>query len=148
MKTLRTIYPYGPNERAIKHDSEVPVGKLFFSIPRSTQRSARYRNNNDYLKDVTMTNVFTNIHSIIQNDIKDAYYKIWALLNNLLKQASELLQNESIFDININNNFYNSILDITDSYKLGKTIANNILNYKDVVNSIYIYAEVSLQFKH
>ena len=40
MKTLQTIYPYGPNERARKHDSEVAVGKLFFSIPRTMQLSA------------------------------------------------------------------------------------------------------------
>ena len=32
MKTLRTIYPYSLNERVIKHDSEVPVGELLFSI--------------------------------------------------------------------------------------------------------------------
>ena len=32
MKTLRTIYTYGLNERSRKHDSEVQVGKLFFSI--------------------------------------------------------------------------------------------------------------------
>ena len=35
------------------------------------------------------------------------------------------------------------MLDITDTYKLGKTIANNVLNYKDVVNLIYIDEEVS-----
>ena len=33
-----------------KHDSEVPVGKLFFSIPRTKQQSPRYRNNNDFEK--------------------------------------------------------------------------------------------------
>ena len=30
------------------------------------------------------------------------------------------------------------------TYKLGKTIRNNILNYKDAVNSIYVDEEVSL----
>ena len=35
MKTLRTIYPYGLIKRARQYDSEVPVGKLFFSIPRT-----------------------------------------------------------------------------------------------------------------
>ena len=28
MKTLRTIYSYGLNKRARKHDSDAPVGKL------------------------------------------------------------------------------------------------------------------------
>ena len=50
LKTLRTIYPYDLNERARRYDSEVPVEKLFFSIPRTKQRSARSRNDNDYLK--------------------------------------------------------------------------------------------------
>lgn len=63
-KTLRTVYPYGLNERAIKHDSEVPVGKLFFLI-RSKQRCARYKNRNDYFKNGTITDFFTNIHNII-----------------------------------------------------------------------------------
>ena len=46
MKTLRNICPYGLNERATKHNSEVPVEKLFFSIPRTKQRSVIYKNNN------------------------------------------------------------------------------------------------------
>ena len=62
MKTLRTIYTYSLNERARKHDSKVPLGKLFFSIPRTKQQSARYRNRNDYLKNDTIIGLFTNIH--------------------------------------------------------------------------------------
>ena len=64
VKRLRTIYPCGLNERARKHNSEVPVGKLFFFIPRTKQRSARFGNNNDYLKNDTITNFFTNSHNI------------------------------------------------------------------------------------
>ena len=66
MKVLRTIYPSGLNKIGRKHDSEAPVGKLFFSIPRTKQRSARYRKNNYYLK-ITLLQTFTNIHKIIQN---------------------------------------------------------------------------------
>ena len=29
METLRTIYSFGLNKKARKHDSEAPVGKLF-----------------------------------------------------------------------------------------------------------------------
>ena len=50
MKKLRTIYPNSLNKGARKHDSEVPVGKLFYIIPRTKERSTRYRDNNDYLK--------------------------------------------------------------------------------------------------
>ena len=71
MKTLRTIYPYGLNERARKDDSEVSVGKLLFSIRKTNQRSVRYRNSNDCLKNDTITDLLTNFHNTIQNDIKD-----------------------------------------------------------------------------
>ena len=61
MKTMRTIYLYHLNEkvRATKHDSE----------------SARYRNNNDYLKNDTITDFFTNINNI-QRETKYSFYKI------------------------------------------------------------------------
>ena len=90
MRTLRTIFPYGLNEIARKYESEVPVGKLFFPIPIIKQLSARYRNNNDYLKNDSITDLFTTIHNI-QIDIKDLFYKIRIILNNLHKQiASEI----------------------------------------------------------
>ena len=34
MKTLRTVYPYGLNDRAKSINSDVPVGKLFPPLPR------------------------------------------------------------------------------------------------------------------
>ena len=70
-----------PNEKASKHDSEIPVGKLYFSMPKMKQHSARYRNN-DYLKNYTITDFITNIHNIIQKDIKDSFYKIRTILNS------------------------------------------------------------------
>ena len=57
--------------KARKHDGEVPVEKCFFSIPRTKERYARYRNNNYNLKNDIITDFFTNIHNIIQNDIRD-----------------------------------------------------------------------------
>ena len=59
METLRTIFPYSLNERTRKYDSEVPVVKLFFSTPRTEQRSSRYRNNKDFLKNNTITELLT-----------------------------------------------------------------------------------------
>ena len=37
----------------------------FLSIPRTKQQSARYRNNNNYAKNDTIRNFFTNIYNII-----------------------------------------------------------------------------------
>ena len=127
MKTLRTIFPYSLNERTRKYDSEVPVVKLFFSTPRTDQRSSRYRNNKDFLKNNTITELLTNINNIMQNEIKDPFYKIRIILNNLkkiLKQTSpELLQNGNMLDIKTNNHFYNYVLDIIDTkiYKFKQT---------------------------
>ena len=58
------------NKRARKYDSEVSIGKPFFSIPRTKRQYARCRNKSDYLKNGTNTDFFTNMHNIIQNDIK------------------------------------------------------------------------------
>ena len=49
------------NERARKDDSKVPIGKPFFSIPKTNQRSVRHRNINDYLKIDTITDFLTSI---------------------------------------------------------------------------------------
>ena len=83
MNTVRTIYPYGLHEIVRKHDSELPVGKLLFSISRTKQQSL---NNNDYLKNNTITDVFTNIDNIIESNIKDTFYKTRIVLNNLEKK--------------------------------------------------------------
>ena len=50
--------------KARKHDGEVPVEKCFFSIPRTKERYARYRNNNYNLKNDIITDFFTNITSV------------------------------------------------------------------------------------
>lgn len=76
LKTLRTIYPYSLKKRVGKHDREVRVGKLFFSIPRTKQRYARLRKNNEYFKNEIITYFFTSIYNTIQNDNKDSFYKI------------------------------------------------------------------------
>ena len=73
MNALRNIFPYGLNEWARKHGSKVPVGKLFFSIARTKQGSARYRSNNDYLKNNTLIDFFTNINEIIQHDMRKLF---------------------------------------------------------------------------
>ena len=81
------IYLYGLNERARKHDTEAPVGKLFFFIPRTKQQSARYRNNKYYLKNDTITDFFY----IIQNEIIYSFYKMCIIVNNLKKILKQII---------------------------------------------------------
>ena len=87
MKTLRAIYPYNLHERARKKI----VNYHFFSIPRTKQQYTRYRNNNVFSKDHTITDFVTNIQNIIQNNIKDSFYKICIILNNLKKKILKKL---------------------------------------------------------
>ena len=136
MKTLRAIYLYHLNERARTKDSEAPFGNLFFSIARTKQQYASYRKNNDFLKNHTITDIFTKIHNILQNDIKDSFYKIYITLDNLkkkilIKLASEILQNGNMLDMKINNHIQNYVFDVidTETYKY-KQIAKK--SYKHI----------------
>ena len=131
MKTLRSIYPCGLNERVKKYDRKILVRQLFLFIPRTKQQSARYRNNNGYLKNDTITDFFTKIHNIIQNYIKDSLYKMCISLNNLKKKilkqtASEILRNGDMMDMKIKNHFHNYVLDIIDTktYKFNQITQN------------------------
>ena len=87
MKTLRAIYPYNLNERARKK----VVNYHFFSISTTKQQCTRYRNNNGFSKDHSIADFFTNIQNIIQNNIKDSFYKICIILNNLKKELLKKL---------------------------------------------------------
>ena len=58
MKTLRSIYPYGLKERVKKHDREILVRQLFLFLARTKQQSTRYRSDNDYVKNDTITRLF------------------------------------------------------------------------------------------
>ena len=66
--------------------SEVPIGKPFFSVPRTKQRYARCRSNIKHLNNDTTTDFFININNIIQNDIKHSSYKIRIILSNPKKK--------------------------------------------------------------
>ena len=82
IETLWISYPYGLNERKRNSDPNVPVGCSFPPIPRSRERSARYRNNVNFdnLKD--MESIFNCIHNYTSDYIKNTFYHIRILLKN------------------------------------------------------------------
>ena len=89
-----------------KHDREVPVGKLFFSIPRTSNEVPDIETTMIIWK-MSNRDFFTNIHNVIQNDTEDSFYNICVILNNLRKKilkqiGSEILQNGNMLGININ----------------------------------------------
>ena len=64
--------------------------------------------------------------------IKDLFYKIRIILNNIKKEitkqsVSEILQNRNMLPIKINNHFYNYVLDIinTKTYKFKQIALKN-----------------------
>lgn len=82
MKTVKAIYLYDLNEWARIY-SEVPVGKLIFSISRTKQGSARYGKNNDHLKNDALMGFLETFMRSFKSNIKDSLYKICIILNNL-----------------------------------------------------------------
>ena len=119
--------------------------KKIFLISRTKKRFARQRNNDDSLKNYPISGFFTSIQNIIENNIKDAFYQICIVFNNLknkiFKQiASEMLQNRNMLDIKTNNHCYSYILEIiyTKTYKLNKL---------QQINHIHVFASITLTTK-
>ena len=126
IKTLRTIYPYGLNEKANNHNSvcgdSSSVGKLFPSLPRYGIKLRRAKTNRN--KHTTKTNsklFFQEVDNIIQDDIKNSMYKIRILLDHIKKGmlkeiANTLLHKTSAMKINIKySQWYSFISDIIDT---------------------------------
>ena len=88
IKELRTVYPYGLNERARGHDKNLPVGKLFPKLARSMPRANHSRNNRNNRVIVTShEDFFQNFDSIISNDIRNACYRLRVTINRLRKST-------------------------------------------------------------
>ena len=100
----------------------MPVWKLFLSILRTKQQFARYRNKNDYLKNSTITNYFTNIHKNIK-ELKKLFIKFvqywigWPKKRTAKHIPFEVLEKRSISSIKIDNHICYYIIN-SESYKL------------------------------
>ena len=84
MKTLKTKYPYGLNDRARDEGTNKPVGLQFPSISRGATRTPRPRATSVPTAN-TADAIFQKIYLIIYNDIKNAYFHIRAVLNIIKK---------------------------------------------------------------
>ena len=83
MKELRTLFPYGLNERARGQDHSIPTGKLFLSISRHFPRIVRFRNHqtNNNLSDVNQ--FFLKLELFLASYLSNALYIIRTILNAL-----------------------------------------------------------------
>ena len=127
MKKLRTIYPYGLNEKASDKvtDSSViepAVGRLFPALPRHGQRPTRSRENrNEKTSNLSCPDFFSNLNHLLLHDIHNSFNEIRKLLNlakkKVLKEiAFHILERNGTFPfIEERYQWYEYILDIIDT---------------------------------
>ena len=131
MKRLRTIYPYGLNEKANDKESdssvlEPAIGRLFPPLSRHGSRTVRSRENrNEKSSQLTCTEFFEKVEYLLANDILNSFNEIRKSLNlikkNVLKEIAfhimerDLPFHEKYFQ------WYHYILDIIDTKFLKPT---------------------------
>ena len=91
MKTLRTKYPYGLNNRARDEDTNKPIVLRFPSISRCAAWTAWPRTKSVPTPNTAVA-IFEQIHLIVNNDIKSAFFHIRVILkavkNKMVKQLA------------------------------------------------------------
>ena len=95
MKTLRTVYPYGLNDRAKSINSDTPIGKLFPPLPRHgnkyvDQRSRSHRNSTPSHSDLDLL-----IQQIRDSPTKDQGNKCRKLLDGFQQKHLRKLAKEA-----------------------------------------------------
>ena len=130
MKKLRTIYPYGLNEKAKKKKSKTvdngSIGNLFPPLPRTGERPSSSRNNrNNHFSAITKDEFFVQFDMAIQNNIKTSMNLIRKIIDKVKKKALKEIV-FSIIDNHWNENekykqWYSFVVDIIDT-KLYKGI--------------------------
>ena len=126
IKKLRTIHPYGLNERADgkETDSQIrhsAVGKLFPRLPRTGDRPVRSNNNkNNRNSPISSSDFFNTLNSFLVSDIKNSFNNLRILLNGckkkLLKEiAYNILERVDFVYIEEREQWYLYILDIIET---------------------------------
>ena len=124
MKTLRTIYPYGLNDRVRQFSQNSSVGSLFPSIPQLNVRRMRSRRNNKDHIHMSHKHFFEFVNNEISHNLMNACFNIKNTLMSLRKKVLKKIATSIILqsiDIEARKKqYYDFILDIIDT-KLFKT---------------------------
>ena len=167
IKKLRTIYPYGLNERADGKETNSSVvhpaiGKLFPPLPRHGTRLTRYRESrNVKTSNLTCDEFFEYLEHLFQSNIRNSFNEIRKTLNlakkKVLKEiAFHILERDKYNFHEKRFQWYHYILDIIDtkflktSEVIKKTPPKNVITIRFVnkgldelhVNSIFHTPEV------
>ena len=126
IKKLRTIYPYGLNEKASDKitDSNIiepAVGKLFPPLPRDGVRGTRCRDNrNSKVSAISTEDFFEKLENLLQSNLANSFNEIRKILNNtkkkVLKEIAFYILERSTFNFHEKRfQWYHYILDIIDT---------------------------------
>ena len=131
IRRIRSIHPYGLNEKAsgkdfYKYNSQndtktTVIGKMFPPLPRTGIRPSIGRQNKNNRNSLTNAEDFFNdLRIILNEDIKNAFYRIRIILNNLKKkQLKEIAYKVLVGDIEQfqekHNIYFNYIGDYIDT---------------------------------
>ena len=126
IKKLRTIYPYGLNEKASEKvtDSntvEPAIGKLFPPLPRDGVRGTRCRENrNSKISAYSTKDFFEKLENLLLSDLVNSFNEIRKILNNTKKKvlkeiAFYILERTKFIFHEKRFQWYHYILDIIDT---------------------------------
>ena len=150
IKKLRTIYPYGLNEKASEKETnssviEPAIGKLYPPLARNGTRSTRSRENrNEKMSILSCQEFFDKLDHLLQHDLHNSFNEIRKMLNlakkKVLKEiAFHILERDTFTFYENRFQWYHYILDIIDTKFLSppeikkKTIRKNVVTI-DFVN--------------
>ena len=135
IKRLRTLYPYGLNEKAFdkvsdSSDHSISVGHLFPPLDRNRERPIRSRTRNKKAEITSSAAFFKVIDENFDKDLKKLFNNIRIILNGLSKSllrqiASEVLEPEIFATDSKKEQCYLYILDIIDTKFADKIINSN-----------------------
>ena len=127
MKRLRTIYPYGLNEKASDKETDSStvqsaIGKMFPPLPRSSRSIRSRENRNNHISNLSCIEFFEKLDDLIQHDILNSFNEIRKILNLTKKKvmkeiAFHIMERDSDMFTFYENRFqiYHYILDMIDT---------------------------------
>ena len=149
MKKLRTIYPYGLNEKAADKETnssviEPAVGKLFPPLPRHGTRLSRSRENRyNHTSQISCEEFFNQLDHLLHNDIRNSFNEIRKILNlpkkKVLKEiAFHILERDTFTFYDNRFQWYHYILDIIDTKLFKSSEVKKKLPPKNVVTIRFV----------
>ena len=126
IKKLRTIYPYGLNEKASmkitdSKNVEPAIGRLYPPLPRDSVRPTRSRENrNSKVSAHSCDDFFNKLETLLENDLGNSFNEIRKVLNNtkkkVLKDIAFYILERTKYSFHENRfQWYHYILDIIDT---------------------------------